>query len=293
MKKKILIIAGWLLTWQAAAFIIHNDIIFAGPAETVKTLVQLAGTAEFWRSIGFSMLRISAGFLIGAAMGILLAFISYFHSLMQDILSPFVRILRSIPVASFVILLLIWAGSRNLSLFISLLVVFPILYMNVLEGLCSVDTKMRELVKVYRIPVWAQIRYILVPHVYPFLMSAVQLAVGLSWKSGAAAEVIGQPRFSIGNHLYQSKIYLDTAGLFAWTAVIILLSYGLEKLVMAFMKMPDPKRKQRSKKFPIRTDGTGAAETNGTDGTGAAETNGTDGTGAAETGGKEGTNYDD
>ena len=87
---------------------------------------------------------------------------------MQDILSPFVRILRSIPVASFVILLLIWAGSRNLSLFISLLVVFPILYMNALEGLCSVDTKMRELVKVYRIPVWAQIRYILVPHVYPF-----------------------------------------------------------------------------------------------------------------------------
>ena len=267
MKKKILIIAGWLLTWQAAAFIIHNDIIFAGPAETVKTLVQLAGTAEFWRSIGFSMLRISAGFLIGAAMGILLAFISYFHPLMQDILSPFVRILRSIPVASFVILLLIWAGSRNLSLFISLLVVFPILYMNVLEGLCSVDTKMRELVKVYRIPVWAQIRYILVPHVYPFLMSAVQLAVGLSWKSGAAAEVIGQPRFSIGNHLYQSKIYLDTAGLFAWTAVIILLSYGLEKLVMAFMKLPDPKRKQRSKKFPIRTDGTGAAETGGKEGT--------------------------
>ena len=240
MKKKVLIIAGWLLAWQTAAFLIHNDIIFAGPVETVQALIRLLPTAEFWRSLGFSMVRICGGFLIGAALGITLAFVSYFHPLVKDILSPFVRTLRTIPVASFVILLLIWAGSRNLSLFISLLVVFPILYLNVLEGLGSVDVKMQELVKIYHIPFTAQMRYILLPHVYPFLMSAVQLAVGMSWKSGVAAEVIGQPRFSIGNYLYQSKIYLDTAGLFAWTTVIILLSYGLEKLVVALMKLRDP-----------------------------------------------------
>lgn len=244
MKKKILIVAGWLLAWQAASFLIHNSILFAGPVETAKALISLLPEPEFWRSLGFSMIRICGGFLIGAALGIVLAFIAYFHPIFRDILSPFVRTLRTIPVASFVILLLIWAGSRNLSLFISLLVVFPILYLNVLEGLNSIDVKMKELVKVYRIPVISQLRYIMVPHIFPFLISAAQLAVGMSWKSGVAAEVIGQPRFSIGNHLYQSKIYLDTAGLFAWTFVIIVLSFVLEKLVAAVMKRMDPKRRR-------------------------------------------------
>lgn len=232
MIKKIGIILFWLLAWQLLSMAIHNSILLAGPVESLEALGQMILTVEYWKAILFSLIRIIGGFFCGSTLGVVLAWGSYRVRLLQDFLKPFISVLKAVPVASFVIILIIWAGNRMLSFYISALVVLPLLYINTLNGLRATDEKILEMAEVFRIPMLRRLRYIYVPSVYPYLYSAFQAALGMAWKSGVAAEVIGQPLGSLGNGLYQSKIYLETAELFAWTITIVVVSFLSEKLFL-------------------------------------------------------------
>ena len=227
--KTIAIIAGWLVVWQITSILMHNRILMAGPVETLAALTEMVMTESFWMSLLFSFVRIAGGFLLGSAVGIALAYLSYRKPLAGEILSPLVTVLKAVPVASFIIIALIWFGSARVSFVISFIVVFPMLYLNTVEGLSSLDRNLLEMAEVFRIPTLARLRYIELPGVYPFLFGAFRLAIGMSWKSGVAAELIGQYKLSIGNQLYMDKITLDTAGIFAWSAVIIFVSWAFEK----------------------------------------------------------------
>ncbi len=222
---------AWILIWQLVAIVIHNKILLAGPIDTVMALGSLIQTSSFWGSVWQTTGRILLGFLFGSVIGIILAYVAHEKSWVEDFLRPLVSALKSIPVASFVILLLIWFGSSNISVIICAMVVFPILYLNTLEGLKSTDVKMLEMAKVFRMPAGRRLRFIFLPQLAPFFKSAFKLAIGMSFKSGIAAEVIGQPLNTIGNGLYLSKIYLETADLFAWTIVVVLISFICEKII--------------------------------------------------------------
>ena len=183
--------------------------------------------------MGNSSLRIFGGFLLSCALGSLLAALAAGSRPLRDLLAPLAAVVKATPVASFIILALVWLDSRSLSLFISALMVFPPVYLNVLEGLCRTDRKLLELARVYRIPLRRRIWGIYVPQVLPYFRSAASLALGLCWKAGAAAEVIGLPAGTIGERLYTAKIYLQTPDLFAWTAVILILAAVFERLFLA------------------------------------------------------------
>ncbi len=246
MKKKIAIAAGWLVLWQLVSLLIHNPILMAGPVETLFALKGLVGTTEFIESVVFSFLRIVGGFLAGSAAGIVLAYCADRKPLVKEILAPFITVLKAVPVASFIILALIWFGAGRLSFVISFVVVVPILYLNTLQGLESLDPQLMEMAEVYHMPAGSVLRYIAFPGVYPFLKSGFALALGMSWKSGVAAELIGQYKLSIGNQLYMDKITLDTAGIFAWTLVILLISWAFEKLFMLLFSQIAHNKKQGS-----------------------------------------------
>ena len=229
--RNIFIAAVWLVLWYGLDRLIGNEILFAGPAATMRSLMRLLGTSEFYISVVSTLLRIAAGFAAGAAVGIAAAVLGYRVRAVGAFLAPFVTVLKSTPVVSFVILLLIWAGNKNLSLLICLLVVAPILYLNTMSGLCAVDIKLLEMARILHIPYRSRIRYIYIPQLRPSLASALSLSLGMSWKSGVAAEVIGQPLHTIGNALYRSKIFFETADVFAWTLVIIAMSWAFERAV--------------------------------------------------------------
>lgn len=216
--------------------VIQNDIIFAGPADVVRSFLSLIPEPDFWRSIGWSFGKISLGFGMAFVSGILIGSLAFQFRLLRDILEPVILLIKSIPVASFVILALIWIGSENLSIFIAFLVVFPILYVNTITGLQSTDPKLLEMARVFSVRLPERIRYIYLPALVPYLTSGCRIALGMSWKSGIAAEVIGVPTHTIGEHLYISKIYLATSDLFAWTIVIILVSAFFEKLFLRLMQ---------------------------------------------------------
>ena len=234
--RKYLIWLFWIAVWQAANLLIHNNIIFVGPLDMASALASLVGDNAFWATILNSFARISIGFMGAFALGILLGSLAYVFPLVKELLEPVILLIKSVPVASFIILALIWIGSRNLAVFTSFLVVVPMIYVNTLSGLEHTDPKMLEMARVFCIPLWKQIRYIYVPALLPYLISGCKTALGMSWKSGVAAEVIGIPEGSIGEQLYYSKLYLDTAGLFAWTFVIILISAVFERVFLYLLK---------------------------------------------------------
>ena len=155
---------------------------------------------------------------------------------LEILLWPYVTVIKSVPVASFIIICLIWLNTSQLAVFISFLMVFPAIYSNTLQGIRSADPALREMARLYRVPFSRRLGYIYVPQVKPFLLSGCSVALGMSWKSGVAAEVIGVVGGSIGERLYESKVYFQTADLLAWTVVIVVCSVGFEKLVLWLLR---------------------------------------------------------
>ncbi|HIU77305.1 MAG TPA: ABC transporter permease subunit [Candidatus Pelethocola excrementipullorum] len=235
-KRKLLIFAFWLIIWQAASMVIHNSIVFVGPAEVLNSLWNLLPTQEFWLSIAYSFLKISLGFLSAFLIGILLGCISFRIPILRELLEPLILLCKAVPVASFVILALIVIGSKNLSILISFIIVLPVIFTNTLTGLENTDPKLLEMAQVFRMTPWKRMRYLYWPTLSNQLSSGCKVALGMSWKSGIAAEVIGVPAFSIGEKLYMAKIYLNTADLFAWTVVILLLSALFEWLFLRLFR---------------------------------------------------------
>lgn len=230
--KKALILLFWLLLWQVFAAAVHNRIFLVGPADTLKALGALMGSPSFWLSIWFSFARICLGFFLALAAGLITGSLAFWKPFFGDFLAPAIQFMKSIPVASFVILALIWTGSENLSVFISFLVVYPIIHVNTVAGLVSTDPKLLEMAAVFRVPLPRRAFFLYRPALSPYLTSACKTALGMGFKSGIAAEVIGVPDGSIGAGLYMAKIYLSTADLFAWTLTIIVVSSLFERAVL-------------------------------------------------------------
>lgn len=229
--KKFIILLFWLGVWQILAMCVDNFLLVVTPLQALRALLTLAGQVEFWRSAFDSLWRIALGFLLGAVLALFLAAVSYRYKITEEVLRPFMVFCKAVPVAVFAVLILIWWGSSMLAVAICFLVVFPNIYLNTLEGLKSADRGLLEMAEVFRLPYGTRFFYIYRPALKPFLLSAFQLSLGMCWKSGVAAEVIGTPDHSIGGALYLAKIYLDTADLFAWTVVIVVLSVLFEKII--------------------------------------------------------------
>ena len=230
-------VAVWLLVWQGAGMAFealwpHGHLLLATPVDAGLRLVQLAGTAAFWHSVAMTTLRIFGGFLLSCALAVVLAALSARFRAVRELLAPLVAVVKTVPVVSFIILALVWLDSANLALFISALMVFPPVYLNVLAGISTADKQLLEMAKVFRVPLTRQLRGIYLPAVLPHFRSAASLGLGLCWKAGIAAEVIGLPVGTVGEALYNAKVYFLTPDLFAWTAVIVAVSVAFEKLFL-------------------------------------------------------------
>ncbi|MBQ7915662.1 MAG: ABC transporter permease subunit [Firmicutes bacterium] len=228
--RRFLAAALWILIWQCLYWFVGEDLLLSSPWIVVTRLWQLAGTAEFWGTVGRSCLGIVAGFMGGVILGTVLGVLTSGHGAFYEFVRVPMNLIKAIPVASFIILTLLWIPSRRLSVFISLLMVLPMVWANVDQGVSSTDRNLLEVAKVYGFSRWKTLRHVYLPAVLPFLKSASKVALGFAWKSGIAAEVIVTPLGFIGKKLYDAKVTLETADMFAWTAVVILLSVCFEKL---------------------------------------------------------------
>ena len=222
----------WLIVWHIGSVMLGQELLLVSPVKAFRTLVHMLGTQEFYQAVFGSLSRILAGYTLGVVLGSALAALAYAVPLVGTLMGPMMYAVKSTPVASFVILALIFMSSRYLSILMGFLMVLPILYSSVLTGLQGTDRKLIEMTKVFRMSPGAKIRTIYLPAAYPNFLSACALSLGMGWKAGIAAEVIGLPDKSIGEALYEAKIFFSTPELFAWTIAIILISVGLEQVML-------------------------------------------------------------
>lgn len=231
----------WLTVWQLAGLWVGQEFLLATPAATARALLRLMGEGEFWRSIGFSLSRIAAGFGLAAALAAALGVLAARRTWVGDLLAPLLAAVKATPVASFVIVALIWVSSRNLSVLISFLMVFPVLYLSIREAVEQLGGELAEMARVFRVPLRRRVRYLYLPEILPRFRAAASAALGYCWKAGVAAEVIGIPDGSLGEKLYEAKIYLNTPELFAWTVTIVAVSAATEKLALRLLRLAEEK----------------------------------------------------
>ena len=233
---KTLSVALALLLWQILSLIVADKLLLVSPIDVLKRMSEMIFEPKFISASLFTFKRIALGFLSGVLVGTALALAAGRFKVLETLLWPYMITVKSVPVASFVVLALLWINGANLSFLISFLMVLPIIYTNILEGVHSVDEKMLEMAEVFKMPFSRRLRFIWIPSLKFFVLSGCKVAVGLAWKSGVAAELIGYPKGSIGEALYYSKLWLETADLFAWTVVIVFVSVVFEKIVVFLLE---------------------------------------------------------
>lgn len=235
--KRTLSVLFWIIMWQLLATAIKSEILIASPVRVMEALVNMLPKGATWANVYFSFARIMLGFLIAVVSGVILAVAAYYSMIIKELLYIPMTMIKATPVASFIVMALIWISPSALSVFVSFLMGVPIVYTNVLKGMENIDIKMKEMMRVFRVSPCKQLRYLYFPKVMPFFYSAVSISLGMCWKAGIAGEIIGIPKGSMGERLYNAKIFLNTPELFAWTFIIIFVSAVSEKILLLLLKL--------------------------------------------------------
>lgn len=229
--KKVLFSAMWLIIWFVIALIVNNEIFFPGPAAVIAKLLDFLRAGEFYICVSGSLVRIAVGFGLSYLAAYICAFISFKYNLFYNFIYPLVMVFKTVPVASVVVIIGIIAGVNNVTYIVTGMMVFPVVFLNIYEGLKKTDIKILEMLEAYNVGLYNRYNMVYVPAISNYITSAVKTSLGLAFKSGVAAEVICQARDSIGFGIYTSKIYLDTPGVLAYTFTVMILSYVMEKVL--------------------------------------------------------------
>jgi len=234
IRNNILTFISFLLAvalWKVASLMVGLEIIIPSPESTFKSLVSIICSQDFLQIIFETIVRVTEAFLIACIAGILVGLITGVSKTMNALFKPFLVVIMSTPVISFILLALIWFKAGEIPVFVAFLIIFPIITVNVSDGIKSIDYKLVQMAKVYRIKGSRVLTDIYLPSIMSFLVAGISTAVGIGWKVVVTAEVLSQPKFAIGTSLQTAKIYLETSTVFAWTIIAIILSFLCEKAI--------------------------------------------------------------
>lgn len=229
----VLIPLIYLLVWHAASMSVGKALLLPGPIDTLARFLTLLTERASYVAAGLTLVRILAGYAAGVITGVLLACLSARFSFIDRLLSPLRSIVKATPVTSFILLAILWIATGMVPVFISFLMVVPIVWTSVQTAIRQTDGNLLEMARLYRFGRTKTLRTVFIPSVMPQFIASSTTAFGFAWKSCIAAEIIAQPKNSIGYALYRSKLTVETTDMFAWTLLVILLSMLLEKAIVA------------------------------------------------------------
>ena len=240
MIKKILkysaIALFWLGLWQIVAMLIGQELLFPTPIAVARRLIELMATVGFYKTIGYSLFRILVGMIFGTVLGALGGMLTAFSRFARDLFAPILAVIKATPVASFIILVVLYISRDSAPMIIALMMVTPVVWTNVESGILNTDKSLLEMARTYKMSRFALVRHIILPSVFPYFIAALKSSLGMAWKAGIAAEVLLLPLISIGKMIAESKTNLETVDLFAWTAVTVILSVVIEKIMIFVLK---------------------------------------------------------
>ncbi len=234
--KKINIFIFWMLVWELCSLFINKPILMPSPIEVLKVLSILMKKVYFWESIFNSIVRVIIGLVLSISVGMLVGVTAGLNKFIEELLEPLMVAIKATPVMSIIIIALVWFKSSNVAIFTTILICFPIIYTNVLQGIRSVDIDLIQMANVYKVKNKYVIKHIYLPSIKPYIISGILMCLGIGWKVSVASEILSTPRYSIGLNLLNAKATLETAELFAWTIVVVLLSFIFELIFKYYIK---------------------------------------------------------
>lgn len=231
---KILVVtAFWILVWEAVARFVARDnesmyLLLPRPLTVFRKWLEIAFTAEYLTAVGRTLVRVFWGFAVGVVLGFVFGVATHTLKVVDMFLSPLLKMIRAVPVVAITILFFALFESDALPTSVVVLMVAPIVWQTVHDGLLAPNTELLEMAKIYRFSTFKSFAYIKLPSMLPSLLTATVNALGLAWKSGIAAEVICEPNVGLGTILIEGKGMIDFSSVYAVTLTVVLLSLIIE-----------------------------------------------------------------
>ena len=219
----------WLFLWEILSLLIGNQFLLPNIKSTARELFLLLSDTDSYRFMLLTLLRVCFGLLLGIVLGVGLGILAHTSSIVHSLLSPFITVIRSTPVASFIVVLWVIFSGDVLSVFVAFLMVMPIIWQSTVDGFNSIDKSLEEVALIFRFGYMKRLRLIVFPALLKFLLPSIITSVGLAWKAEIAAEIIAYTKNSIGQEINDAKYFMETPRVFAWTVIVILFSIILER----------------------------------------------------------------
>ena len=228
--------AFWLAVWVFAAALVAQPLILPGPGAVVVALLRLVCDATTWAILVGSGARILGGLALAAICGGVLAGVSVRSRTFARLVAPALSFVKATPVACVVVLLLIWLGSARVSIAAVFLMALPGVYFSLVEGLAQVDKPLEQMFRLHGVRGWRLFFAHTWREVLPFVLSCARAVIGMSWKAGVAAELIGMAAGTVGERIYQAKLLIETADLLAWTVLVVAASWACERVLVWLLR---------------------------------------------------------
>ena len=232
--------AFWLAVWMLVAVLVAQPLILPGPGAVALALLRLICDAGTWAILAGSGARILGGLALAAVCGGVLAGISSRSRAFAYLVAPALSFVKATPVACVVVLLLIWLGSARVSIAAVFLMALPGVYFSLVEGLSQVDKPLEQMFRLHGVRGWRLFCAHTWREVLPFVLSCARAVIGMSWKAGVAAELIGMAVGTVGERIYQAKLLIETADLLAWTVLVVAASWACERVLVWLLRVSGP-----------------------------------------------------
>lgn len=246
--------AFWLAVWMLVAALVAQPLILPGPGAVALALLRLVCAVGTWAILAGSGVRILGGLALAAVCGGVLAGVSSRSRAFARLVAPALSFVKATPVACVVVLLLIWLGSARVSIAAVFLMALPGVYFSLAEGLAQADKPLEQMFRMHGVRGWRLFCAHIWREVLPFVLSCARAVIGMGWKAGVAAELIGMAVGTVGERIYQAKLLIETADLLAWTVLVVAASWACERALVWLLRASGPVAWRAA----VRTHGHGA-----------------------------------
>ena len=232
-------LAFWLLVWQVAAVAVDHQYFLPDIPTTLSALANVVTGKDFLLSVLYTFTRVLTGLTLGTLIGIAIAVLTHKSEVLHSIIAPALSVIKATPVATIIIILWVTLDGNSLAITVSFLMVMPIIWQNMSEGLRKIDKSLIEVSDVFELTLKERAKILIFPSLLRYFIPAFITSVGFAWKSEIAAEIIANTRDSIGHGINGAKQEFNSPEVFAWTLIIVLFSIALEWVLKKLLKRYD------------------------------------------------------
>ncbi|MDO4888202.1 MAG: ABC transporter permease [Actinomycetaceae bacterium] len=229
------VLGGALVLLGVWAFLAgrQEEYMLPSPEETLRALVTLAGTPEFWQALVLTLRRALTGLVLAVAAGVVWGCAMGRWERLSWFCQVGLQVLLSTPAIIFVILGLLWFGNNGGAvIFVVALVTAPVLTTATAQAVRSIDTDLLEMARLFRLSRWTTLRRVGFPMVAPPVLAAATVALGQSVRVSVMAELLATAS-GMGGAIRSAQLNIDSSKIFAYAVVMTVLTFTLEAVFVA------------------------------------------------------------